>query len=407
VCVRASGVSMLSYSGIRVFSLGLVLATAFTAQDAIASERLIYSFHPGSKQHPDGGCPMGGLIAVDNVLYGTAYDTGATLKRGYGAIFGVTRGGAETSLYIFQGNSDGANPSTGLVHTHDQFFGTTESTLFSATVGNGGSITETPLHQFGASGDGSDPGGTLIESGGVLYGVAEGGGSESDGAAFTANLAGSEQVLYSFGTQRSDDGEFPMGNLVRVGGDFYGVAYNGGRHGEGAVFRVSRAGREYLVYSFEGGADGALPVGGLVDYGGVLYGVTSEGGANNEGTLFSVSTDGAETVLHSFGGTVNGEPDGQSPQAAPIVVGDTLYGTTAHGGAPFAGGGAEGLGTVYSYSPAQPQYSVVYSFGTNGGYGDADEPFAPLLLNGDKLYGTTCYGGAHSSGTVFVIDLRK
>jgi len=84
-----------------------------------------------------------------------------------------------------------------------------------------------------------------------------------------------------------------------------------------------------VLYSFGSGADGQYPEGSLTLFRGRLYGTTAGGGgALGDGTLFRISTAGAEHVLHSFNGV-----DGASPTAALTVLGGTLYGTTAGGGA--------------------------------------------------------------------------
>lgn len=47
----------------------------------------------------------------------------------------------------------------------------------------------------------------------------------------------------------------------------------------GAVFKITPAGTESVLYSFKGGSDGAFPAGNLIlDASGNLYGVTYYGG---------------------------------------------------------------------------------------------------------------------------------
>ena len=150
--------------------------------------------------------------------------------------------------------------------------------------------------------------------------------------------------------------------------------------------------------------DGAGPAAGLILSGNTLYGTTVAGGANGDGTVFSVPvTGGTPTVLASFNGS-----NGKNPYGDLILSGNTLYGTTSEGGA--YGGNLVG-GTVFSVPVTGGTPTVLASFnGSNG-----SEPTAGLILSGNKLYGTTAFGGADyyvaqgvndlGSGTVFSVPL--
>ena len=80
------------------------------------------------------------------------------------------------------------------------------------------------------------------------------------------------------------------------------------------------------------GTDGANPEAGLIDVSGTLYGTASDGGANGDGTLFSYSAANGLTTLASFNGA-----NGANPLAGLTAVNNTLYGTTVNGGANIAG----------------------------------------------------------------------
>jgi uncharacterized repeat protein (TIGR03803 family) len=103
------------------------------------------------------------------------------------------------------------------------------------------------------------------------------------------------------------------------------------------------------------------------------------------------------TALHSFDGT-----DGANPFAGLVqgLNGD-LYGTTYVGGLSVQCGG--GCGTVFKITPAG-EFTSLYSFCLLSGCLDGTGPIGALVLatSGD-FYGTTKWGGAHSSGTVFKI----
>src|ERR1700675_3019576 len=75
--------------------------------------------------------------------------------------------------------------------------------------------------------------------------------------------AQTENVVYNFANPPDAFG--PKCNLVLdTAGNMYGATFSGGSHNLGAVFKVSPAGTESVVYNFAGGADGSHPVAGLV-----------------------------------------------------------------------------------------------------------------------------------------------
>ena len=112
----------------------------------------------------------------------------------------------------------------------------------------------------------------------------------------------------------------------------------GGTNNLGAVFRLTRDGKEKVLYSFTGGNDGANPQTDLItDTVGNLYGTASAGGVNNCGVVFKIKPNGHETVLYTF----KCRPDGFTPNGALVMdSAGNLYGTTY-------GGGAPNMGTVF------------------------------------------------------------
>lgn len=248
----------------------------------------------------------------------------------------------------------------------------------------------TSLYSFKGQPDGSAPAAGMVALGSTLYGTTQGGGQGGAGAVFTTSTAGKEHVLHSFGSS-GPDGVFPVAGLVLLGGVFYGTASNGGDHGFGAVFKITKAGKESLIYSFKGGTDGSQPYAPLVAEGGVLYGTTYVGGNQNCtqgcGTVFSVTPSGTEHLIYSF----KGGSDGQGPLANLVVINSVLYGTTG-------AGGKNGVGTIFKTSKSGSE-KVLHSFGS--GF-DGAEPEAGLLNDGGKLYGTTNGAGKNFNGTVFV-----
>jgi uncharacterized repeat protein (TIGR03803 family) len=210
-------------------------------------------------------------------------------------------------------------------------------------------------------------------------------------------------VLYSF--KGGTDGENPSGTVVRDGkGNLYGTTYFGGAHDRGTVYKVNKAGKETVLYSFQGAPDGANPITNLImDSVGNLYGTTSCGGngscVNGQtpgcGAVFELSPksggDWKKTVLYSFAG---GSADGQSPEAGLIMdKAGNLYSTTLTGG-------AQGYGTVFKLDTKLNE-TVLYNFGA---FPDGESPGALLRDSVGNLYGTTFGGGARHLGSVFKLD---
>src|SRR5271154_5602458 len=199
---------------------------------------------------------------------------------------------------------------------------------------------------------------------------------------------------------------------IGSGGVVYGTALDGGANGDGVVFQVTppaAPGDSWIpsvIYNFKGPkGDGSNPYAGLIiDGNGSLYGTTTRGGALGRGTVFELATPASpggpwrEEILYSFGS--GGAADGAYPYSGLSSDSTgTLYGTTVSGG-------AAGLGTAFALTPPAVSggawtETVLYSFGSGG---DGASPYAALAVGkSGRLYGTTPYGGAFGSGTVFVL----
>ena len=252
----------------------------------------------------------------------------------------------------------------------------------------------TTLYSFTGGADGGSPYASVIrDAKGNLYGATFAGGAANLGTVFTVSKTGKETVLYSF--TGKPDGEHPSSNLLRdSAGNLYGAAYEGGANGLGAIFKISKSGKERVLYSFGSGTDGEYPGSGLIqDTAGNLYGTTGYGGASGNGTVFKISKTGMETILHSFTGT-----DGQYPFCTLLTdSAGNLYGTTSYGG-------SSNVGTVFKLTK-KGHVTVLHNF-TDGP--DGANPYAGLVRDSKgNLYGTTYYGGAacqgFDCGTVFKI----
>jgi uncharacterized repeat protein (TIGR03803 family) len=363
----------------------------------------LYSFKGGA----DGADPAADLISYGGTLYSTTLGggyQGCGGSGGCGTVFAISTSGSERVLHDFDGGSDGSAPYASLIAVRGALYGTTSGmnenfspgTVFRVST----SGKEQILFDFNGSTAGGYPEAGLTEVNGRLFGTTSCGGTVpcevgygGDGTVFKISTSGKETTLYTF--QGGTDGANPMAGLIAVKKTLYGTTSAGGTGcsssgGCGTVFAISASGKERVLYRFKGGKDGSDPQAGLIVVNGVFYGTTYSGGKSDYGgTVFSVTTAGKERVLHSF--SLNGS-DGFGPEAGLIAVNGALYGTTS------AGGGSDGLGTVFKVSTSGKEH-VLHTFNENG-----YDPVAGLIDVNGMLYGTTEYGGSFSRGTVFRIS---
>jgi uncharacterized repeat protein (TIGR03803 family) len=384
----------------------LVSVTILTQPAQAQTLTVLYTFTGGT----DGGGPEAGLIRdASGNLYGTT-SFGGDPSADVGVVYEVDSSGKQTVLHTFTGGSDGATPFAKLIRgQYGRLYGTT---AYGGAAGAGTAFKLGPrgkytvLHNFtGKRGDGSlPPAGLVRDRDGHLYGTTMFGGAVYNGhqygTVFKLTKTGKETVLYSF--KGAADGAYPTADLVRdQAGNLYGTTSGGYNTNNGTVFKVDAKGHETVLYTFTGGTDGGFPWAGLVrDPQGNLYGTAQYGGnlacyaPYGCGTVFKVDLRGNFTVLHSFTGSTT---DGQLPIGG--LIRDTkgnLYGTTYIGGAgPCSDGTSSGCGIIFKLDKTGAE-TVLYSFtgGTDGAY-----PVAGRLVR-DKagnLYGAN--GGGQ--GVIF------
>jgi len=257
------------------------------------------------------------------------------------------------------------------------------------------------LYSFTAPPDGSTPYGAVSkDKSGNLYGTTSAGGASGFGTVYKLSKSGKETVLYSF--TGGADGSTPYAGVIQdAEGNLYGTTIRGGAYGAGTVFEVNRKSKqETVLYNFAGEPDGGTPFAGLImDKSGNLYGTTLSGGSSNAGTVYKVNIHTKqETVLYSFAG----EPDGADPVFGSLLMDKlgTLYGTTE-------GGGTSNSGTVWELS-ANGTETVLYSFtgGKDGGGGDGGPDQSLVMDTQGNLYGITERGGV-GVGVVFKVNIRS
>jgi uncharacterized repeat protein (TIGR03803 family) len=241
---------------------------------------------------------------------------------------------------------------------------------------------------------------------------------KTDGTGFQtlhSFTAGSNYTYLSFIVYTNSDGAGPNGGLVLEGNTLYGTAVGGGAWGAGTVFALYTNGLNFTnlhsftrasgYISYITNSDGYGPNDGLVLSGNTLYGTAYFSGTGGWGTVFAVNTDGMGfQTLVAFPSPQYTEL-GADPSSGLVLSGNRLYGTTAYGGR-TSGQYSPGYGTVFAVNTDGTGFAVLHNFPTNSGINfniDGDLPCAPLLLSGNTLYGTASEGGEEGNGTVFAI----
>jgi len=411
-----------SFPSAFIACLGLILSNHAPAQ----TFAVLHSFSPtdpDTGNNSEGASPSS-VILSGHTLYGTTVVRG---NSGYGTVFALSADGMSfTNLHNFAGNpTDGANPQGGLTLSDNTLYGASNNggssghnvgTVFAVNTDSSGF---TILHNFSGS-DGADLFAGLILSGNILYGMTQGGGNSGWGTVFkmTTNVT-SFAIVHNFTAPTganftNTDGAEPFGGLILSGNTLYGMTTQGGNSSAGGVFSVGTDGSSLTnLHSFAAGdydssanftnSDGANPQDSLLLAGNTLYGTTADGGAAGYGTIFSVNTNGsAFTVLHSFTATSTGtNSDGANPQASLILSGTTLYGTALNGG-------SFGAGTVFAINTNGTGFEILHAFTADAAsppYGNSEGSHpAGLILSGNTLYGTASQGGINGNGTVFSIS---
>jgi uncharacterized repeat protein (TIGR03803 family) len=377
--------------------LSAVALLAASACVSTAQEAVLYSFQPGSS---DGQSPNGGpAIDKEGNLYGTTA-TGGT--HGSGIVYELSppsqSGGdwTETVIYNF-GDVPAAGGSPGITGQGGTVILDDNGNLYGTAIGGVSNVS-----------------GVLAS--GVVYELSP---PSSGSGEWTA------QALYTFLDESSKPEPLkgPNGAVVfDRKGNLYGIAYGGGANSNGGVFELSpptQVGAQWTMtslYSFDK-TNGAGPWGPgenaslIVDSEGDLYGTTQYGGAASSGTVYELSPPTGDAgnwtsaIIHSFKEDVDKDGYGPLGSLAMDAKGN-LYGTTGAQGS-FAGG------IVFELSPPESAgggwteniLENFTAFSKTDGYG----PFANVVLDPQgNLWGATYYGGpnytvdsANSDGAIF------
>ncbi len=253
----------------------------------------------------DGGNPnlVDPVFDAAGNLYGTA-TTGGT--SGIGVAYKLTRSNgvwSETVIHNFNG-TDGAYPYSGVIFDQaGNVYGTTgyggqydKGTVYRLSP-SGSGWTLTTLYSFQGTSDGEYPSATLVFDGaGNLYGATPVGGSGGGGTVFRLSPAGggwSFSLLYSLTRQIINDSYPGVFNalVLDAAGNLYGADHAATPNGYGSVFKLTPSNGSWTytsLHDFSGGSDGANPSGGVnFDMNGNLYGTTLLGGSQG-GNCFTV-----------------------------------------------------------------------------------------------------------------------
>jgi uncharacterized repeat protein (TIGR03803 family) len=222
--------------------------------DPAGNETILYNFlgAPG-----DGSGPQSG-VARDSAgnLYGTTWAGGHDYYgRSAGVVYKLDPSGKETVLYNFCTQLlclDGADPWAGVaLDSAGNLYGATWSGGPPANYYPGvvfkvdATGHETTLYAFQGTTDGNTSrGGVIVDTAGNVYGTTEWGGAAccwpfwGNGVVFEVDATGHETVLYAF--TGGADGSVPeAGVMLDSAGNLYGTTVVGGAAGAGVVYKVS------------------------------------------------------------------------------------------------------------------------------------------------------------------------
>src|SRR4029077_5350596 len=169
-----------------------------------------------------------------------------------------------------------------------------------------------------------------------LAGTARAQSSENNKQLFSFSCSGG-----IIGVDKCPQGGRPDVIMQASDGNFYGAAQvtdEGVSDPQGGtLFKLTPAGEFTHLFTFTQGSGGFLngnnPADGFVEANdGFLYGTTFNGGKHNDGVLFRISKTGTGfKVLHHFCSSANCA-DGSTPNGLLLGQDGNLYGTTLEGG---------------------------------------------------------------------------
>lgn len=254
-------------------------------------------------------------------------------------------------------------------------------------VGSAQAQTPTTLHTFmQTQTDACAPRGNIVQGrDGNMYGGGGACGISGGGAIYKISPAGVESVLYNFPGQWTNCGG--AGLTLGSDGNLYGACEGGNpATGLGSIFRLTPAGVFTDLYDFTGANGDSLPVYPPIQASdGNFYGVTG-----NEvqvcGNIYRLTPAGAYKSLHTF--TFGNECHSSSLFQASD---GNLYGTLADCEV------VQGAGCVYRISTTGV-FKEIHDFA----FATGQVPCTGLTQGKDgKLYGATQQGATNGAGNIY------
>jgi uncharacterized repeat protein (TIGR03803 family) len=261
-------------------------------------ETVIYAFG-----YYDGDHPNYGDVVFDQAgnLYGATFTGGAYLQGAVYKLAPFNGGWKQSVIHSFSG-VDGNTPFNGpTLDRAGNLYGTTSAggasglgTVYQLTP-SGSTWTANILHNFQGATDGATPSsGIVLDAGNNLYGATEVAGSGADGTAF--ELSSPTVGVWNLNTLVDFVGAPPAPPYRTLAmdsnGNLYGTSAQDGAHQAGVVFKLTNAAGSWnysVLHTFTGGLDGGLPFGSLlIDSSGNVYGTASTGGVYGNGVVFQI-----------------------------------------------------------------------------------------------------------------------
>ena len=352
---------------------------------------------------------IGAMIEASNgMLYGMGYNGGIDNS---GVLYKFDPATSTFNKeFDFHQAANGSRPVSSMIQAKDKMlYGVTQF----GGIHNNGTIyqydpsfdTYTKKYDFDLTGSGDAPSSLMQAADGKLYGTTAYGGANDKGVLFQfdpATAAYSKKIDFD-----GSNGSAPLGELIQLNGKIYGMTREGGANGEGTLFQFDPVTADFVKKIDFDTLKGCYPEGGLtLGADGKLYGVTTSGGANSSnellngfGTLFQYDP---ATNIYVKKIDFEGSANGSSPNGTLVKTNDgKLYGMTTYGGIHVIDD-PKGYGVLFQYDPATSGISKKLDF---DGKGNGNNPNGSLLLaSNGNLYGVTSAGGANNMGVIFQYD---